>query len=1029
VPALPFCVLTDWAQGVEAPACPPDQLGSALERDRTRLRTRLTDLVQRPEVALALSVASPDLLDAVRDRSDDPGVEAALVRYLSRMASRPTPFGLFAACGVGQIADRTHISVPDPMSWRRHTRLDGDYLDRVVTSRAMALRPQMRFRPNDSLYAVAGRRRYVQTRFDGLERTHHLAEVPETAHLTRALTAAKTGATPASIAAAVTSGGVEPPQAAAYVDALIEAQVLRPTLGMTITGPAPLDALLADLGDLGDTGTTAVLGAVRDELAAMDVPGGSGDPERHQRVARMLGELAVPDGRARLVQVDSTIPPCDATLARATVDDVVRAVELLRRIAPVPEPTDLDRFRAAFEERYGEREVPLLEALDDDLGAGYGSGRRGGDPAPLLKGLARPVPDRQVTMGRREDRLLDLLHRCWATGAREVTLSRDDITAMARDEAAELPGALGAMATIARTVDGPRVVVSLAGGPTGVALLGRFCHADPVLETQVRAHLRAEEALDPDAIHAEIVHLPSGLTANILVRPVLREWELEWLGRSGAPVGRRLPVADLVVSIRNGRFVLRSRLLGRRVLPRLTSAHNWRQRSPAVYRFLSAVQSEGTVAGVSWTWAPFTRLPFTPRVRWGAIVLALAAWSVSSSELRALDDRDAVVRWQAVQAWRDRRRLPRWVCLVDGDNKLAIDLDNVLSVDAFVRTTRSRDQALLEELYPAPDELIAEGPDGRRVLELVIPLVRTTPPASIPSAAAPVAEVRRTFPPGSEWTYLKLYTGTATADSLLRQSIGPLARDLLASGAADRWFFIRYADPRFHLRLRFHGDPQALAGPVEALAARALDRGLAYDAQLGTYEPEVERYHGPHGLDVAERIFHADSDAVIDLLGMFARGEPGLGERWRIGLFGADALLRDLGLDLDDRAEFARRRQRAFEQEFSADARLRQAVAARVRSERDGCDALLSATSDTDHPLASGIAVIEQRSRRIEPLAAELAARSTGGRHGDAAAILAESYVHMWLDRLHRSENRFHEYVTYALLARVLQARAKRAQA
>src|ERR1700737_478162 len=99
VPALPIGVLTDWAEGVEAPACSPGGLATALERDRARLRERLAEIVRRPEVTGALSVASPDLLDALDARGRDPGVEAALVRYVSRMASRPTPFGLFAACG------------------------------------------------------------------------------------------------------------------------------------------------------------------------------------------------------------------------------------------------------------------------------------------------------------------------------------------------------------------------------------------------------------------------------------------------------------------------------------------------------------------------------------------------------------------------------------------------------------------------------------------------------------------------------------------------------------------------------------------------------------------------------------------------------------------------------------------------------------------------------------------------------------------------------------------------------------------
>lgn len=143
--------------------------------------------------------------------------------------------------------------------------------------------------------------------------------------------------------------------------------------------------------------------------------------------------------------------------------------------------------------------------------------------------------------------------------------------------------------------------------------------------------------------------------------------------------------------------------------------------------------------------------------------------------------------------------------------------------------------------------------------------------------------MRRTFPPGSEWTYLKLYTGPASADWLLREMIAPLTHDLISSGAVDRWFFLRYGDPRFHLRVRFHGDDPAILEAVQRLAAGALEAGLAQDAQLGTYQREIERYGGADGILVAERLFHADSDAVIALLGMFEPGERGLQERWQAG--------------------------------------------------------------------------------------------------------------------------------------------------
>jgi lantibiotic biosynthesis protein len=1031
VAALPMATLMAWSEDVEAPGSLPAEVEGALERDRARLRERLMEIVRRPDVSAALSIASPDLLVGLRERPGDPGMEAALVRYVSRMSSRPVPFGLFAACGVGGIAGHTRLDLPDPARWRRHSRLDGDYLDRIVRARVEELRARLRFRPNESLYLIGGRRRYVRVRVDGLDRTHHLAEIPNSAHLSRALEAAVEGARPAEVAAAVAAGGIEPDEAARYVDDLIDAQVLLPELAVKLTGPLPVDALLEDLAAIEDDHTVGALRAVRAELAAIDGEGAGVDPGCNTRVVELLDGFPAPAGPARVLQVDATVPECGATLARSVVDDVVRGLELLRRIAPTPEPTEVDRFREAFIERYDEREVPLLEALDDDLGAGFGGGR---DPEPLLKGLTLPRTGSGATVDRREHRLLELMHRAWALGALEVSIGPADIAELERDDALELPDSIGVQASLARTRDGPRVVLSSATGPSGARLFGRFCHGDPLLEERVRAHLAAEEALAPDAVHAEIVHLPSGLQSNVLVRPVLRRWELEWLGRSGAPADQRLPVADLLLSHRNGRLVLRSRTLGREVLPRLTSAHNWR-RSPAVYRFLAAIQSQGVAGSVSWSWAPLEHSPFTPRMRWGRLILALAAWWTTGPELRQLDGRDPATRWRAVQSWRARRRLPRWVCLADGDNKLAIDLDNALSVDAFVRATRARDWALVTELYPAPEELLANAPDGRRALELVIPLVRTARakttgrardpvPPSRPGAA--MTTTRRTFSPGSEWTYLKLYTGPASADSLLREAIGPVARELIALGATDQWFFMRYSDPRSHLRVRFHGDPGALREPIQELAARALESGVAHDAQLGTYRREIERYGGPEGILIAERLFHADSDTVLTLLDMFEPGERGHIERWQIGALGSNALMRDFGLDTHARTTLAENMHKALERRLRADTTLRKAVARRVRDQRSTVEELLAATVDGTHPLTPGIAAVAHRSTHLRPLVAELEALRATQRLDRPLDALASVYVHMWLNRLCRSHSNFQQYVTFTLLAAALRAGSSR---
>src|SRR5262249_34500324 len=146
-PLLPFDELLAWSDGLEAASqCgDPARLEAAVAADRERLRERLRAVFARPEVREALFVASPDLegrLDVwLPEPEGESGrkVERALVRYFARMAGRATPFGLFAGCSVGTVADSTRLVVAERARYRRHTRLDMDYL--LLLTDALAREP------------------------------------------------------------------------------------------------------------------------------------------------------------------------------------------------------------------------------------------------------------------------------------------------------------------------------------------------------------------------------------------------------------------------------------------------------------------------------------------------------------------------------------------------------------------------------------------------------------------------------------------------------------------------------------------------------------------------------------------------------------------------------------------------------------------------------------------------------------------------------------------------------------------------
>jgi thiopeptide-type bacteriocin biosynthesis protein len=662
---------------------------------------------------------------------------------------------------------------------------------------------------------------------------------------------------------------------------------------------------------------------------------------------------------------------------------------------------------------------------------------QGAESAPLLAGLK--LGSRKDAGPRWEERdrlLLHLVGRAIRDQRREVELSPSEIDALTPAQQPRLPDALEVVSTVAAAtqdeLDHGRFRVFLRGvnGAPGVSLLGRFCHADAALRARVEEHLRREEAQRPDAVFAEIVHLPEGRVGNILLRPLLRSYEIPFLGRSGAPPQAQLPVTDLLLSVVNDgvagareRLVLRSRRLGREVLPRLTSAHRYSLSRLGVYRFLCELQRQGTAGVLMWDWGPLDALPFLPRVSSGRTVLARARWNLDRSDLERFSDRT-----EAFREWCHDTGLPRWIVLTDADNELVADLENELSVEALVHHLRRLERATLLELFPSPDELVVHGPEGRFTHEIVIPFVRTTEGQTRDRRAAPPETVQRRYCPGSEWLYAKLYTGNATADRVLIDVAGPVLQAALDAGAVERWFFVRYADPHFHIRLRAKGEPRRLVEEILPLlrekAELLIADGVMWRLQLDTYERELRRYGGDEGIGLSEELFWHDSEAVLGIVRMLG-GDEGLDARWRLALCGVDRLLDDFGLDLERKRAWARGCREGFAREFDVGKETRRVLGKRYRVERRALDELLGLSEGDDHPLAPGMQLLRERSSRNAPLVKSLRARE---QHLTVSLDhLLWSHAHMHANRLLRGAHRAQELVLYDLLDRVYTSRLARA--
>ncbi|WP_189299529.1 lantibiotic dehydratase [Streptomyces cinerochromogenes] len=1042
-PYLPVETLHSLGEGLEAASCTdPCLLEAALERDRGRVRERLRTWCERPEVREALAVASPSLMAGVsRWRRSPDGrrgrkVERSLLRYAARMSGRPTPFGLFAGVSVGSTgAVRTALRLAPAEQYRRRTRLDCRYLAALCD--ALHGDPDIKrclaFAPNSSLYRAGGGFRYAASHASDEGTVYTLVAVACLDPLEAVLERAGAGARQAELVEAVRAAepAVSREEAQEFVEELIHHDILVSRLQPTVSGPEPLhgvvDALDGIPGCPPAHRVATRLKRVRDELAVLDSAPPGTHPTAYDRLGTSVAAaLPAPCERAGLFHVDLIKPAVTADLGSEVIDEITEGLSLLQRVGGTRTSDPLAEFREAFRRRYGHRSVPLCEVLDEDTGIGFPVAHHG-DPSGAAERAGEPPPP------RREALLLRWLAEAYRDGSQVIFLGEREVESLAAAGApAVLPEAFSVRAVVlagsrqALEQGRFRVLLSGVGGPSGANSFGRFCHAEDRLRERVRAHLRAEEGLRPDAVFAEVVHLPTGRAGNVLARPRLRDHEIPYLGRSVVSPERQIPVTDLLVSIVQDRVVLWSARLDREVVPRITTAHDFRGAGNlALYRFLGRLQGQDGTGSLFFSFGDLSGAPFLPRVTAGRLVLSRARWNLSADQLSPFRKLQGAALFTAVQSLRRRVRLPRWVALAEGDQLLPLDLDNVLCVETLAHMVGNCSRASLVEVFLEPDQVLVTGPEGRFLHEIVLPFsqVKSTRPRPTPfhppacGRPVPVRAFRRTFGPSSEWLYAKLYTGTARADAVLRHIVPPLVTRFLESGAIDEWFFVRYSDPDWHIRLRMHGEPARLLNEVlptlhDAVAGTE-GRALVRSLQLDTYEREIERYGG--AIRTAERIFHADSDAALDIVASVPADD-----RWRVALVGYDRLLTDFGFATADKHAVVAAARGWLSAQLGLDGRARSRIGARYRAERADLRALL----ESAHSSTLGESALRARSHVVRPLAERLRAEAGAGRLTRPLPVLASTFLHMHANRLLRSHARPQELLICDFLCRLYEASA-----
>jgi thiopeptide-type bacteriocin biosynthesis protein len=1041
----------DWAM-LRAPLMPVE----TYELSRSAGEAALTSLFEDDaRAARALAVGSVELSRSLEDGAgirDPVRQRAKLRRYVIRMSTRPTPYGLFAGVALARWGTTTDVAIGP--SARVRARPDmGWLLDLVMTLEA---RPEIR----RELGLIANPAARVQSvRVVLAERAPGPGgAAPAAAISVRATTAVREVLSLARVAipyralaeALLATHGATPGKVDEMLAELCRQTILITDLRPPLTVPSPAryvhERLLAipaareiagQLGEFLDAisawerlapadGTTAYPGLVRQANAVLVRPEPAG-------AAAAPAPATTPSS---VLQVDMALELQGAHISRAVAAEIARAADLLLQLTPWPEgPPHVQSYRHAFEAKYGpDRAVPLYELLDQTTGLGvpgHGSGGTGGgiDPKKLAE---RQQTLRALAFGALRD-------RCLAVELDEPLMRRLQLGAP-RPEA--LPASIDLSAFVAapsrealdagtfQVVIGPNLGATSAGRN-----LGRF--ADLLGDAAVTALAGAaqlEAARAPGRLWAELVYLPQRFRmANVTIRPLVRDYEIAFGNTPGADVNHTIPADELAIAVRDDRLRVIWPRRGAEVV--VCAGHMLNNaNAPAAVRLLEEVARDGGAQLSGFDWGPVSGLPVLPRITSGRVVLAPAQWMIDvctrDAELAPKSPpepfRDALARWRA------RWCVPASIYLTVGDNRLLLDLEDTAHTEEFrteLRLLQGGAQLMLQEALPGIADAFVPGPGGRFAVELVVPLVRRSerpgpqaiggvPGRAVTAGVTSMLDADRLRVPGSEWLYVKLYGATELLDDLIAGPVGDIAEFAEVTGMAEQSFFLRYADPESHLRLRFRsrdadGLLRRLLPEVCRWAGEQMTAGLCQKFMFDSYDREIERYGGLEGLTVAEAIFAADSRAVPAMLEL-ARATPEL-DRTMMAIVSIDSMLRALSADVAERLAWYAA-QAVSKKESSAEYRQRGPSLRRLIGDPEEAGRMPGGRELTR--------ILQQRSDALAPCGRELVTLSQRGVLGWDVKTLWRSYVHLHCNRLLAASSQ-HEQVLLGLLFRVHESLAR----
>lgn len=761
-----------------------------------------------PALKNLIKEASPDFYAVITDWNQDQLMKAnekavfSVWKYFNRARYRSTPFANFAAISFAKTSgcnDDIHKPLSIQQAMQSHAYTDWSHKDEHLQDTKKIARLSQWFQSNTTYYVVGDRLRYIRHTGEYFE----LASIACFDELVKLLSQCRSKQSKPDIYEVMeTEFNLKQRVVDNMLCQLIECQLLLTELMPNITG--------------------------EDYFTRLKLPSKPGMPY-------IIAERSVVNGQSNIRALDA----------------IPEYLDFIKDFLPVSKNAYMDAFIQEFNRKFDQRAIPLSIALDPETGIGYGNMAQEPEESAL-----NDLFDNQVNKNTDLQFTYTTQHRFLLN-----KLIKGDTIKLETFEDADIknhqsfPNTLNVMFQYYNNMP----VIQTAGGCTANSTLGRFTLASEEAKELARHIAHTEEAANPDVIFFDIAYQPEKRVDNVNRRSNIYRYELPILTWSCN--GSALSMDDILVLVRNKQVILWSKQHKKRLILRIASAYNYTRSDLAVYRFLCDVQHQGIASNLTFNFRQlFPGLDHYPRVMYKNVIVSAAMWRFDLRFVQSINSEQDI---NAIKNWLQHNNINIGFKCGDTDQTLYFDPNSPEDIKAFLIYCRQNtgkelyiQEALIDETSTISDEkgqpylpqYIANYYHGQTIYDKI---------ANVPDYSSAAASI---YLPGDEWLYFEIYCHPQRANDILEHYLNPIINH--HKKHLQKWFFIRYTDPKPHIRLRLKMKDDTWAGPIINDIQTALkplhEQGLIADIQLKTYHQETERY-GSQKIDLVEDFFCHDS--------------------------------------------------------------------------------------------------------------------------------------------------------------------------